>query len=172
MRSFADEFRAGTYETLQTLPVTKWQLLSGKYFAAFIVVLIAIIPTLIYPYSLQQLSTNGGIDIGGTAGSYIGLVLLSASFIAIGICCSSLTGNAVVSFITSAFLCVVVYGAFTALSQIPAFEGGADYYLEMLGIDFHYRSLSRGVVDTRDVIYFISVIGFFLVITHRNLKKR
>ena len=172
MRSFADEFRAGTYETLQTLPITGWQLLSGKYFAAFIVVLIAIVPTLIYPYSLQQLSTSGGIDIGGTAGSYIGLVLLSASFIAIGVCCSSLTGNAVVAFITSAFLCVVVYGAFTALSRIPAFEGGVDYYLEMLGIDFHYRSLSRGVIDTRDVIYFISVIGFFLVVTHRNLKKR
>lgn len=172
MRSFSDEFRAGTYETLQTLPVTRWQLLSGKYFAAFIVVLIAIVPTLVYPYSLQQLSTGGGIDAGGTAGSYIGLVLLSASFIAIGICCSSLTNNAVVAFITSAFLCVVMYGAFTALSRIPAFEGGVDYYLEMLGIDFHYRSLSRGVIDTRDVIYFLSVIGLFLAITHRNLKKR
>jgi ABC-2 type transport system permease protein len=77
-----------------------------------------------------------------------------------------------VAFIISAFLCVVLYGAFTAVSRIAAFEGGADYYLEMLGIDFHYRSLSRGVIDTRDVIYFISVIGLFLIITHRNLIKR
>jgi ABC-2 type transport system permease protein len=92
--------------------------------------------------------------------------------VAIGVCCSSLTSNAVVAFIISAFLCVVVYGAFAAVSRIPAFEGGVDYYLEMLGIDSHYRSLSRGVVDTRDVIYFISVIGFFLIITHRNLIKR
>lgn len=172
MRSFAEEFKAGTYETLQTLPLTHWQLVSGKYFAALVVVLIAILPTLIYPVSLQQLSAYGGIDTGGTAGSYIGLVLLSACFVAIGICCSSLTSNAVVAFITSAFLCVLVYGAFTAISRIPAFEGGADYWLEMLGIDFHYRSISRGVVDTRDVIYFLSVIGFFLVVTHRNLLKR
>lgn len=173
MRSFSEEFRSGTFETLRTIPVSSWQLLSGKYFAALIVVLIAIIPTFIYPYSLERLSAgSGGVDSGGIAGSYIGLLLLSACFVAIGICCSSLTGNAVVAFILSAFVCVVVYGAFTAISRIPAFEGGADYYLEMLGIDFHYRSLSRGVIDTRDVIYFLSIIGLFLVITQRNLLKR
>jgi ABC-2 type transport system permease protein len=172
MRSFAEEFKTGTYEILQTTPITRWQLLSGKYLASLIIVITAIIPTLIYPVSLQQLSAYGGIDTGGTTGSYIGLVLLSACFVAIGICASSLTGNAVVAFITSAFLCVLVYGAFTAISRIPAFEGGADYWLEMLGIDFHYRSISRGVIDTRDMIYFLSVIGLFLVITHRNLIKR
>jgi ABC-2 type transport system permease protein len=172
MRSFAEEFKTGTYETLQTLPLTRWQLINGKYFASFIVVLIAIIPTLIYPISLQQLSATGGIDTGGTTGSYIGLILLSACFVAIGTCCSSFTSNAVVAFIASAFLCVLVYGAFTAISRIPAFEGGADYWLEMLGIDFHYQSISRGVIDTRDIIYFLSVIIFFLVITHRNLLKR
>jgi len=172
MRSFSDEYKTGTFEILQTMPVTRWQLVSGKYFAALVVVLIALLPTLVYPYSLQQLSSTGGIDSGGTTGSYIGLILLSACFVAIGICCSSLTSNAVVAFITSAFLCIVVYGAFTAVSRIPAFAGGMDYYLEMLGIDFHYRSLSRGVIDTRDIIYFISVIVLFLVITHRNLIKR
>jgi ABC-2 type transport system permease protein len=172
MRSFAEEFKTGTFEILQTRPITRWQLVAGKYFAALLVVLIAIIPTFIYPVSLQQLSASGGIDTGGTAGSYIGLLLLSACFVAIGVFASSLTNNAVVAFITSAFLCVVVYGSFTAISRIPAFEGGADYYLEMLGIDFHYRSISRGVIDTRDVIYFFSVIGLFMVITHRNLIKR
>jgi ABC-2 type transport system permease protein len=172
MRSFADEFKTGTFEILQTMPITHWQLLSGKYFAALIVVVIALFPTLIYPFSLQQLSAAGGIDIGGTMGSYIGLVLLSACFVAIGICCSSLTTNAVVAFIASAFLCIVIYSAFAAISRIPAFEGGADYYLEMLGIDFHYRSISRGVVDTRDVIYFVSIIALFLTITHRNLVRR
>lgn len=172
MRSFAEEFKTGTYEVLQTLPVTRWQLINGKYIASLIIVLIAIIPTLVYPVSLQQLSAAGGVDTGGTAGSYVGLVLLSASFVAIGICCSSLTNNAVIAFITSAFLCVLVYGAFTAISRIPVFQGGADYWLEMLGIDFHYQSLSRGVIDTRDIIYFVSVIGFFLFFTHRNLIKR
>ncbi|MBA4166429.1 MAG: ABC transporter permease subunit [Chitinophagaceae bacterium] len=172
MRSFSEEFKTGTFEILQTLPITRWQLIMGKYLAALIVVLIAITPTLIYPISLQQLSTTGGIDTGGTAGSYIGLVLLAAAFVAIGVCCSSFTGNAVVAFIAAAFLCVLIYGAFEALSRIPAFEGGADYYFQMLGIDFHYRSLSRGVVDTRDIIYFLSVIALFLSITHRNLIKR
>jgi ABC-2 type transport system permease protein len=172
MRSFAEEFKTGTFEILQTRPITRWELVAGKYFAALLVVLIAIIPTFIYPVSIQQLSASGGIDTGGTAGSYIGLLLLSACFVAIGVFASSLTNNAVVAFITSAFLCVVVYGSFTAISRIPSFEGGADYYMEMLGIDFHYRSISRGVIDTRDVIYFFSVIGLFLVITHRNLIKR
>lgn len=172
MRSFSDEFRTGTYEILQTIPVTSWQILGGKYFASLTVVLIAILPTLIYPVSLQKLSASGGIDTGGTAGSYLGLLLISACFTAIGTCCSSITNNAVVAFITSAFLCVLVYGAFTAVGEIPAFEGGADYWLEMLGIDFHYRSISRGVIDTRDLVYFLSVIGLFLTITHRNLIKR
>jgi ABC-2 type transport system permease protein len=172
MRSFSEEFKTGTFEILQTMPITRWQLVSGKYFAALLVVLIVLFPTIIYPVSLQQLSTSGGIDAGGTIGSYIGLLLLSACFVAIGICSSSLTNNAVAAFIAGAFLCIVVYGAFSAISRIPAFEGGMDYYLEMIGIDFHYRSLSRGVIDTRDVIYFGSVIVFFLVITHRNLVKR
>lgn len=172
MRSFSEEFKAGTFEILQTLPVTRWQLVSGKYFASLLVVLIALVPSLIYPWGLQQLSSSGGIDTGGTMGSYIGLLLLSACFVAIGICSSSLTTNAVVAFVAASFLCLLVYGLFSAVSGIAAFKGGADYYLEMLGIDFHYRSLSRGVVDTRDVIYFISVIGLFLVITHRNLGKR
>jgi len=172
MRSFSEEFKTGTFEILQTLPITNWQLLSGKYLAALVVALIAILPTLIYPISLQQLSSTGGIDSGGTAGSYIGLILLSATFVAMGICCSSFTSNAVVAFITAAFLCVVAYGAFAALSRVPVFQGGIDYYLEIIGIDFHYRSLSRGVADTRDIVYFLSVISLFLVITQRNLINR
>ncbi|MEP7259176.1 MAG: ABC transporter permease, partial [Flavitalea sp.] len=168
----SDEFKTGSFEILRTMPITPWQLVAGKYLATVIVVLIALAPTLIYPISLQSLSAGGGIDTGGTAGSYIGLVLLSACFVAIGICCSSFTANAVVAFIVSAFMCVALYESFTAISRIPVFEGGADYYLEMMGIDFHYRSISRGVADTRDIIYFLSVIGLFLVITHRNLTRR
>ncbi|WEK36388.1 MAG: gliding motility-associated ABC transporter permease subunit GldF [Candidatus Pseudobacter hemicellulosilyticus] len=172
MRSFADEFRTGTFELLETRPLSRWQVVSGKYLGALIVVLIALLPTLLYVIPVQQLAAEGGIDTGATIGSYIGLVFLSAVFVAIGNCCSSFTNNAVVAFIASAFACFLLYSGFNAISRLPALEAGADYYIEMLGIDFHYRSISRGVVDFRDVLYFGSVIVFFLVFTGRNLLKR
>jgi ABC-2 type transport system permease protein len=172
MRSFADEFRAGTFELLRTRPLTAWQVVLGKYLGCLIVVLCALLPTIIYAYTIQHLSAQGGIDVGGTTGSYIGLIFLTAVFTAIGICCSSLSSNAVVAFLIAAFACFLVYNAFGAVSHIPVFESGADYYIEMLGIDFHYRSISRGVVDSRDLIYFISLIILFLLITKRNLQKR
>jgi ABC-2 type transport system permease protein len=172
MRSFAEEFRSGTYEILQTRPITRWQLIWGKYFGSLLIVLTALLPTLIYIVSINRLSATGGIDTGGTAGSYIGLFFLSAVFVAIGICCSSLTPNSVVGFILAAFVCFIVYSGFRATSQLPALQSGADYYVDLLGIDFHYRSMSRGVIDTRDIIYFITVIAFFLLITYRNLIRR
>ncbi|MBL0133264.1 MAG: gliding motility-associated ABC transporter permease subunit GldF [Chitinophagaceae bacterium] len=172
MRSFSEEFKSGTFEILQTRPLHRWQVVMGKYMGALLVVCLALVPTLIYLLSIQQLSAEGGIDTGGTIGSYIGLVFLCAVFTAIGICCSSFTSNAVVAFILSAFVCFLVYSGFNAISRIPALQSGADYYIEMLGIDFHYRSISRGVIDSRDIVYFFSVIFLFLVITHRNLLKR
>jgi ABC-2 type transport system permease protein len=147
-------------------------LVGGKFLGSFFVVLIALLPTLLYAFTVNRLSVQGGLDVGGTVGSYIGLILLSAVFIAISICCSSLTNNAVVSFILSAFVSFIVYSGFNAISQIPALAAGADYYIEMLGIDFHYRSVSRGVIDSRDIIYFCTVIIFFLLFTNRNLAKR
>jgi ABC-2 type transport system permease protein len=172
MRSFSDEFRTGTFEILRTKPLSSWQLVAGKFLGSFFVVLIALLPTLLYALTVNRLSVQGGIDVGGTIGSYIGLILLSAVFIAISICCSSFTHNAVVSFILSAFVSFIVYSGFNAISQIPALAAGADYYIEMLGIDFHYRSVSRGVIDSRDIIYFCTVIIFFLLFTNRNLAKR
>lgn len=172
MRSFSDEFKSGTFEILQTKPLRRWQVVSGKYFGALGVVLIAVLPTIIYAVTMQSLSALGGIDTGGTIGSYVGLLFLAAVFVAIGVCCSSFTTNAVVAFIAAAFLCFILYSGFSAISRLPALASGADYYVEMLGIDYHYRSVSRGVLDSRDVIYFFSVIIFFLVFTHRNLIKR
>jgi len=172
MRSFADEFKAGTYEILQTRPISRGQIIAGKYFASLIVVLIALLPTLIYIVSIQQLSSNEGLDMGATAGSYIGLIFLAAVFTSIGICSSSFTNNSVVSFIVSLIGCALLYYGFSAISKLPGLSGGADYYVEMAGIDFHYQSVSRGVVDTRDVVYFISIIILFLSITNRNLIKR
>ena len=172
MRSFSDEFRGGTFEILQTRPLRRSQIVMGKYLGALFVVLIALLPTIIYAFTIQYLAAEGGIDMGATIGSYLGLLFLSAVFVAIGIFCSSLTNNAVVAFILGAFVCFIIYSGFNAISRIPALQSGADYYVEMLGIDFHYRSISRGVVDSRDIIYFLSLIAFFLVFSNRNLLKR
>ena len=144
----------------------------GKYFGSLIVVLIALLPTIIYIFSVQKLSSNEGIDAGATIGSYIGLVFLASVFTAVGICSSSFTNNSVVAFIVSLIGCALLYYGFSAISHLPGLSGGADYYVEMAGIDFHYRSISRGVIDTRDVIYFATVIILFLSITNRNLLKR
>lgn len=172
MRTLADEFKAGTYEILKTKPLSSLQIVLGKYLSILIVLLLAILPTFIYIITIKTLSAQGGIDSGGIMGSYIGLFLLAAVFAAIGLCCSGFTNNAVVAFLISAFSCLVLYYGFNALSKLPFFESGVDYYVEMLGIDFHYRSMSRGVLDSRDVVYFISIIFLFLTITIKNLYKK
>jgi ABC-2 type transport system permease protein len=172
MRSLSDEFRMGTFELLQTAPLARKRLVAGKYIASLLVVLIALLPTLLYFFCIQRLSSQGGVDVGGAIGSYIGLGFLAAVFTAIGVWCSSFTNNAVVAFIAAAFICFLIYSGFAAASHLPLFAAGPDYYIEMLGIDFHYRSISRGVVDSRDIIYFGSLIFFFLMLTNRNLAKR
>jgi len=172
MRSFSDEFKAGTYEILQTRPLTRWQIISGKYSGSLIVVIIALLPTFIYAFSIQQLSAAEGLDWGATIGSYIGLFFLAGVFTAIGVCTSSFTNNAVVAFIISLIGCALIYYGFNAISRLPALSNGVDYYIGMAGIDFHYQSVSRGVIDTRDLIYFLSIIFLFLFITNRNLLKR
>lgn len=172
MRSLADEYKSGTFELLKTMPLTSSQIVWGKFYGALIIVITALIPTIIYAVSVQSLSVTGGIDIGGTIGSYIGLLFLGAVFTAIGICTSSFTNNTVVAFIAGAFVCFLLYNGFDAISKLPVFKAGADYYIEMLGINFHYRSISRGVIDSRDIIYFTGMILLFLFITQRNLNKR
>jgi ABC-2 type transport system permease protein len=172
MRSFSDEFKTGTYELLQTRPLSRWQIILGKYFGSLIVVFVALLPTVIYIFSIQRLSDKEGIDMGATIGSYIGLFFLAAVFTAISICCSSFTNNAVVAFIASIIVCALLYYGFSAISKLPALANGADYFVEMLGIDFHYRSISRGLIDTRDIIFFLSVTFLFLIITNRNLLSK
>ncbi len=172
MRSFADEYKIGTFEILKTLPLSPAKMVWGKYFGCLLVVAVALLPTIIYAVSVQQLSSKGGIDVGATIGSYTGLLLLAAVYTSVGICTSSYTNNTVVAFILAAFICFLLYSGFTAVSKLPVFAAGADYYIEMLGIDFHYRSISRGVIDTRDILYFFAMIFLFLTITQRNLARR
>lgn len=173
MRSLADEFKSGTYEILITRPLTERAIVWGKYLGSFLVAFVALIPTIIYIVSIQQLSVGDGLDVGATIGSYIGLFFLAAVFTAIGVCASSFTSNAVVAFIISLIACVLLYYGFNAISKLPFLNNtGFDYYIEMAGIDFHYSSISRGVIDTRDIIYFISIIGLLMLITERNLRRK
>lgn len=173
MRSFSDEYKAGTIEWLYTKPVKESSIIWGKYWASLILVVCAIIPTLIYIFSIVWLSIDGApLDIGGIIGSYIGLMLLCGAFTAIGIFASSLTESQIVGFIIALILCLALYAGFEALSRIKSFAGGADYYLQILGLDFHYRNVSRGVLNLRDVVYFISVIVLFVLLTQMTLQKR
>ena len=172
MRSFSDEFKGGTFEVLGTRPLSTWQIVTGKFFGSLIVAAIALLPTLVYYFTINSLAATTGIDSGAAIGSYLGLLLLAGVFTAIGVAISSFTTNSVVAFILSVLACVMLYFGFTAISQLPVFSNGADYFIEMLGINFHYQSISRGVIDTRDVVYFLSLVTFFLLVTRQNLQKR
>lgn len=173
MRSLADEFKSGTMELLSTKPITWWQIVWGKFTACMLIVLISLIPTIVYYIAMASLATsNSTLDNGGIIGSYLGLLLLGGTFTAIGIWASSLTTNAVVALLVSIFTCYIFYTGFDALSKVKVFAGGADYYLQMAGIRYHYNSISRGVVDSRDIIYFFSVTGLMLYLTKISLQRK
>lgn len=172
MRSFAEEFKTGTFETLKTMPLSSSQLVWGKFLGTLLIAVLAIVPTVVYAFSLQALSAAGGIDVGATIGSFIGLIMLGAVFTAVGICASSFTNNTIVAFISGAFVCLILYAGFDAIASLPIFKNGLDYYLQMPGINFHYLNISRGVVDIRDIIYFLGIIFLFLFITQKNIEKK
>jgi len=172
MRSFADEFRGGTIEWLSTKPLTDLDIILGKYLATLALVIFALIPTLLYVYTVDNLSMQNNLDMGGIAGSYIGLFFLAATFSAVGVFCSSLTSNQIVGFLVSLFVCFILYSGFESLSKLPAFDEGIDYYLSMIGMSFHYDSISRGVLDSRDIIYFLSIIILFIALTRLSLNRR
>lgn len=173
MRSFADEFRTGTIEWLFTKPLTDLQIILGKYLATIALVAFALIPTLVYLYTVSNLAlTDVTIDTGAVIGSYIGLLFLAATFAAVGIFCSSLTANQVVGFLVSLLACYLLYAGFEQLSKLPKLAQGFDYYLSMIGMEFHYNSISRGLIDSRDVIYFLSVIILFISLTRFSLNSR
>jgi len=172
MRSFAEENQNGTLELLMTKPLTTESLVTAKFLASLTLVMFALIPTLLYYYSVHELgSPKGNIDSGAILGSYIGLVFLSACFTAIGIYSSSLTKNQIVSFLLAAFLCFIMYYGFLALSKLPIFIGVWDSFVQKLGISYHYESMSVGMIDTRNVIYFVTVIAVFLGLTTLRLKS-
>ena len=172
MRSFAEENRTGTIEMLATKPLSDWQIIWAKFLAGVALVLLALIPTFIYYFSVYRLGLpKGNLDSGGIWGSYIGLFLLSASFVSIGIFCSSLTNNQILAFIISVFLCGFLLIGFEFIYSLSLF-GHVGLFIQQLGMNAHYGSLSRGVIDTRDVLYFFSVIAIFLSATKLVLSSR
>ncbi len=172
MRMFADEKKSGTIELLYTRPLTDFQIIFAKYLAGLVLVLFSILPALIYFYSVYQLGNPiGNIDTGGTWGSFIGLFFLAAIYVAIGVLSSSFTENQIVAFVLGMLLCFLIYIGFDYLSELSLFRS-FDGFIINLGINEHYKSMSRGVIDSRDMVYFISVIAFFLLITKTILHSR
>ncbi len=173
MRFFAEENQSGTIELLVTKPVTDLGIVLGKYFAALSLVLFALLPTLLYYYTVYQLgSPPGNLDSGAILGSYAGLVFLAGAFVAIGLFASSLTDNQIVAFILATFLGFIFFYGFFYLSKLPVFVGKVDDVVQMIGMDYHYGSISRGVLDTRDLVYFLSLISLFVAMTVAALGRR
>ncbi len=169
MRSFSDEKKQGTIELLMTKPISIWEIVTGKFFGAFLLIVIAIIPTLIYVYVISSLGMpEGNIDLGSTLGSYFGLLFLIASYTAIGIFTSTLSENQIVAFILSVFLCFIFYFGFQG---VASFAKEFENVIASIGMDFHFKSMSRGVIDTRDVLYFLSLTILFLSLTVYKLKS-
>ncbi len=169
MRSFSDEKKLGTLELLLTKPLSLWQIVNGKFFGAFVLILIALIPTLLYVYIVYTLGMpEGNLDLGSTLGSYFGLLFLVGSYTAIGIFTSTLSDNQIVAFLLSVFLCFVFYFGFQGISH---YFKSIENFIASLGMDYHYKSMSRGVLDTRDILYFSSVTYFFLLLTVFQLKS-
>ena len=172
MRMFADEKKSGTIEILFTRPLSDFQIIIAKYLAGLILVLFSILPSLVYFYSVYQLGNPvGNIDLGGTWGSYIGLFFLAAIYVAIGILSSAFTENQIIAFISAIFMSFIMYIGFDYLSDLGSLKAIGNLVIN-LGINEHYKSMSRGVIDSRDMIYFISAIAFFLFITKTVLQSR
>lgn len=172
MRLFADEKKAGTLEILLTKPLSDLQIILAKYVAGLFLLLLALLPTLLYYYSVYQLGNPAGnLDSGGTFGSYIGLLFLGGAFLSIGLFASSLTDNQIVAFLLAMFLCFFVFYGFDQIAGFDFF-GSADLVILKLGINEHYVSMSRGVLDSRDLLYFVSVIALFIGATRVVIQSR
>ncbi len=168
MRSFSDEIKQGTLELLLTSPIPLIKIVLAKYFGALCLIILALLPTLLYVYTVYQLGNPvGNLDFGSTLGSYFGLLFLVAAYTSIGIFTSTLSGNQIIAFIVSVFLCFLFY---------IGFEGFADFNsnsnIEFLGMNYHYKSMSRGVLDTRNIVYFLSISALFLTLAKLNINQK
>ena len=169
MRSFSDEKKQGTLELLLTKPLSIWQIVNGKFLGALLLIALAIVPTFIYVWTIYGLGMpQGNIDMGSTIGSYFGLLFLISAYSAIGIFTSTLSDSQIVAFIIAVFLCFFLYFGFEGLATLSS---NLSNFISALGMQDHYKSMSRGVIDTRDIIYFVSITIAFLSFTVFNLKS-
>lgn len=169
MRSFSDEKKLGTIELLLTKPLSSWQIVNGKFLGSLFLIIIALLPTLLYVFVISDYGNPpGNLDVGSTLGSYFGLLFLVSSYTAIGIFTSTLSENQIVAFLVAVFLCFLFYFGFEGLAS---FSGSWADVVAALGMDYHFNSISRGILDTRDVIYFVSITLFFLAATVYQLNN-
>ncbi|MGY0407340.1 MAG: gliding motility-associated ABC transporter permease subunit GldF [Polaribacter sp.] len=169
MKSFADEFSSGTIELLKTKPIYNWQIVLGKFYASLLLVIIALIPTFTYVYTIYHLGNPlGNLDLGSSIGSYLGLLFLAATYTAIGLFSSTISKNQIVAFILGVFITFILFYGFDVISNS---FGSSSLLLKKIGINEHFKSISRGVIDTRDLLYFLSVTVFFLYITKTRLEN-
>jgi ABC-2 type transport system permease protein len=172
MRSFSEEFRTGTIELIMTKPLTDWEIVMAKFLAGIILIVLALLPSLVYVYTIGQLgATAWNLDTGALWGSYIGLLFIASGFVAIGLFASSLSSNQIVAFIVGVFLSFFCFVGFESISGLSAFTG-IELIIARLGINEHYISMSRGVIDTRDLLYFLSLIVVFVAATKLKLESR
>lgn len=170
MRSFSEERKQGTIEVLLTKPISSFQLVFGKFLGSFTLTFIALLPTLLYVFTIWQLGNPvGNLDLAATTGSYIGLLFLAATFTAIGVFASTLSQNQIVAFIITVLLCFIMLYGFDGLADLNVLNN--TFKIETLGLNYHFNSVSRGVIDTRNLIYFVSVTTVFLVFTKLNLNQ-
>jgi len=171
MKSFSEEFKSGTIENLLTKPLAFKDIVLGKFLSIWTVAVLMIIPTLIYVYTIQQLSLNGQLDYKNLISAYFGLTLLTGALSAFGVFASSLFSNQVNAFLTALFLSFFIYYGLEGLGNFNLL-GGLDLFFKKLSMDFHYQNMVKGLIKLSDVVYFFSLIIFFLAITNVNLKKR
>lgn len=171
MRSFSEEFKTGTIELLFTKPISSLNIVAGKYTASWLLVIIAIIPTIVYYYIISYLGNpQGNIDTAQVIGSYFGLILLSGVFVAVGLCISALTENQIVAFLISGFACYFWFDGIHQLSGL--FTGSSGYWVDYFSLHYHYQSLSRGVIDSRNVLFIVSAIILLILLTKFILNQK
>lgn len=172
MRAFAEEKSNGTIELLLTRPLSEMNIITGKFLAYFVLLALTLVPTLVYYATVYQLGAPvGNIDQGASIGSYIGLFLLGASFVSIGIFSSVITKNQIISLLISLILCLFFYSGFGMIADIGGSEGFS-FFIQQFGIEEHYYSISRGIIDTRDIVYYGCLIGGFMLLTRLVLVSR
>lgn len=172
MRSFAEEYKTGSFEILKTLPLTPAKIVLGKFLSGVSIVILTLLLTSIFAITVQILSVGSGLDVGATIASYIGLLLLCCCFVAIGIYISSLTNNVVLAFVGAAFACFIFFVGIESISKLSFLKGNADYFIEYLGLNTHYVAMSKGAIYFKDILYFSLVCTLFLFLAARNVSKR